>query len=476
MEDFILSVLPKVRQAVKLSEKEISLKNIAVEEERSALIPNEGYELKITESGITARASGGAGFFYARQTLEALKETGTVKEALITDYPEYPYRGYMLDTARHFFSVETVKKQIDVISRLKMNVFHWHLTDDQGWRFYSDKYPLLTKSGEFYTKEEMLEVVSYAAERFVTVIPEIDMPGHMTAAISAYPELSCDGKKIEISNHYGIHQNVLCAGKEKVYDFCRDILDEVCEVFPSEMVHLGGDEALRLKWLDCPDCRAAIEREGLKDEDELQAYFMSRLTAYLAEKGRTVANWNDGMRGANSDASIIIHYWQEGQQNAEALIAELDKGRKCIMSPFFSYYLDYPYIMTPLRKTFAREIPSGNGTGSVLGVECPLWTEYVKTPARLEFMSYPRTAAVAETGWSAAGGDYADFKRRLRAYRFLFDKSGVKCAKLLIAEGKPFVAGAAVLVWFGISALIRSAGSLKLVSLNKKKLRAKYGK
>ena len=228
----------------------------------------------------------------------------------------------MLDCVRHFFTVEEIKKQIDMLALLKINTFHWHLTDDQGWRIKSDKYPLLTEVGGsrkqtmgdgikvegYYSKEDIREIVDYCKQNYINVIPEIDIPGHFRAAIAAYPHLSCFQQKTIVGEGYGISPYIACAGKQSVYDFLYDLLDEILELFPYEYIHLGGDEALKLNWITCPDCQKTIQENNLKNEEELQGYFMTKMVKYLNGKGRKVINWNDGMLGGNIQGDIVVQY------------------------------------------------------------------------------------------------------------------------------------------------------------------------
>lgn len=491
----MLKVLPKPQKAVVLSEESFGLKDTNIVKEYEAGLGKEGYRLKITKDGCTSYAENEAGHFYASVTLKQLMEAGRLSDIEIEDRPAYPYRGYMLDCCRHFFGIDTIKKQLDAMALLKLNVFHWHLTEDQGWRIPIDKYPSLTKIGSvrkgtrgdgvsvsgFYTKDEIRSIVAYAKERFIEVIPEVDIPGHMTAAIAALPELSCHGNQVEVSQAFGIHKEVACAGKEKVYQILCDILDEVAELFPSEFIHLGGDEALRLNWLDCPDCKAVMERENLKDEDELQAYFMGRITKHLAEKGKRVLNWNDGMIAENCDKSIIIHYWQERKINKNAAIREINNGRNAVISPFFSYYLDYPYGMTPLKKTFmfnpVLDGIDGGKADRILGVEAPLWTEYVENEEQLEYQTYPRLLAVAERGWNGKNDIlYEDFVERSETVYKLFDKIGIKYATIKDANPN-FVKGKLKVIKFYINTFDKTLReNLKYLAENKRRLKEKYRK
>lgn len=454
-------------------------------------LPYEGYRLRADGDGLKIYCSSDVGYFYGKVTAEWLSADGKMPHAEILDRPVFGYRGFMIDTARHFFPVETLLNRIEVAARLKLNVFHWHLSDDQGWRAQIEAYPKLTEIGSFrtdtrgdgkpvkgfYTKEDMRKVVEFAAERHVSVLPEIDFPGHMSAAIAAYPSLSCDGKEIAVKNSFGIHENVLCAGKETSYRFIDTVIDELSEIFPFKYFHIGGDEALRLKWLECEDCQRKIAEEDLADEEELQAYMMNRAAEKLAEKGKTAIVWNDGMKGENISESIVMQYWKESPDYLNRAVSAAKAGAKILVSPFSAYYFDYPYGMTPLKKTFKfNPVPKGVPERSVLGVECELWTEYVTDEATLDKRLYPRIAATAERGWSKFHTDYDDFKLRLTAAYNMFDNLGVKYATINEADPNP-VAGLKELFKFGINALDGTLiESFKRLKLNKKRLKEKYSR
>ena len=455
-------------------------------------IKKSGYLLAIDENGITIRASDEDGFYYGEVTLKNLMDLGPLPHAEILDYPRYSYRGYMLDCARHFHSIDSIKRIIDAVARFKINVFHWHLTDDQGWRVQVDKYPLLTEKASYregtrgdgvpvygyYTKEEMREIVEYCKVYHMEVLPEFDIPGHTAAAISAYPFLDCFNSQIEVKDSFGIHPEVLCAGKESSVEFCKDVLKEMFEIFPFELVHLGGDEALRLHWLDCPDCQREMAENGLKNEDELQAHFMAKLAEFCLENGKTVVNWNDGMVGENVHESIIVHYWQYSPVNKEAAIREINRGKKGIISPFFNYYLDYPYGLTSLKKAFSLnpEIEGVEKTENILGVEAPLWCEYVKGDVDIDRQTFPRLLATAERGWSKYHEDYKDFLARVKYNIKIIDNLGIKCATINDADPNIFKKLATLLKFFGNAWDKTQLRNAKNVAKNKKRLQEKYGK
>lgn len=393
-------------------------------------LPAEGYSLTVEPAAITLVHSDDHGAFYGLQTLFQLLEEGkgSLPCGAYEDAPRYGYRGFMLDVGRHFFPVQEVKKVIDQMARLKLNTLHWHLSEDQGFRIESKKFPRLNeisswrmengkKYGGFYTQDEIREVVAYAAEHQIQVIPEIDLPGHTTAIVAAYPELSCSGEPAEVVCTAGIFPRILCAGNEKVYEFLFELLDEVCALFPAPYFHIGGDEAPKSEWEKCPRCQEEIRKHGLNNEEELQALFTARLADFLASKGKSIIGWNEILDSGTMRADAIAQYWTP--QGAEASAREVPKGRKFIFSNVNSFYFDYDHALVTLRATYGyepsilpgQEIPAAQ----VMGLEAPLWTEYVETPERLEEMIFPRMAALAENAWTREK-DFEDFKTRLHAW------------------------------------------------------------
>ena len=351
----------------------------------------------------------------------------------------------MIDVCRHFFGVETVKKLIDTMALFKFNHLHFHVSDDQGFRLKIDSFPRLHQIGSvrpstcadgkphggYYTKQQIAEIVDYAAERFITVVPEIDLPGHTRAMLAAYPELGCSGKPTTVATWFGIHSKILCAGKESVYDALDKILAEVAEMFPSELFHIGGDEVAKLEWSKCADCAATIRREGLAGYAALQGYFTNRVIAMLKKHGKTPILWNEALDSDMLDPDAVVQYWAMGRQPAERVCrAVREEGRKIIMSRCDPYYLDYPCGMHSLKSVYGFE-PCLEEFGeeakaAVVGVECPLWTEHVADEKRLFFMFYPRAIAVAESGWSTPEKDYEDFERRLCAVVPMLAQYGVE--------------------------------------------------
>ena len=422
----------------------------------------EGYALRVTADEITLSAPAPAGIFYGVQTLRQLLpaaienetvvpgRTWTVPCVEIEDTPRFSWRGVMLDEGRHFRGKAEVKRFLDLMALHKLNVFHWHLTEDQGWRIEIEKYPRLTEVGSqrratrrsmfgkdddgtphggYYTQAEVREIVAYAGERFITVVPEIEMPGHSQAALVAYPELSCTGGPFEVSTRFGIHRDIYCAGKEETYTFLQDVLDEVMALFPSEVIHIGGDEAPKERWKDCPDCQARLRSEGIADVHGLQTYMTNRMARYLAERGRRLMGWNqilnDGL-----DRSAIGHYWVGGMKR---VLAHARGGGDLVMSDVRYAYLDHSYAFTPLSSAYKYEpVPAKlkvEHHEHVLGLEAPLWTEFVRSLKRFDFQCFPRLTALAETAWTPREDkDYASFQARLGPFLERLDRLGVEYA------------------------------------------------
>ena len=398
---------------------------------KKSITNTEGYEIDIQPQTILVQANNDKGLFWAVQTLRQLipMEMSSVVEVpclQIKDAPQYAWRSNMLDVSRHFFSVEFLKKHIDLLSLYKFNTFHWHLTDDQGWRIAIKKYPKLTSVGAwrteadgsshggFYTQEQIKEVVSYAQQRNITIIPEIEMPGHTMAAIVAYPELSCRKKQLEVASYFGVINDVYCAGQERTYQFCQDVLAEVLALFPSKYIHIGGDEVPKFRWQQCPVCQQKIKTQGLKDEHELQSYFIKRIQKFLQSKGRVLIGWDEIMEGG-ADKNAIIEVWR-GQEKAKEAIAN---GNSIIQT----LYLDGPPASLTLQKSFAFDPLIAGDNKKVLGADCPLWTEWV-TEYNAEYMLYPRVQAFAERLWNDKT-NYPDFRKRLRRHYERMDKMQV---------------------------------------------------
>jgi len=415
----------------------------------------EGYRLVVSPAQVQMSACAPAGLFYAVQSLRQLLPAGgelAVPCVEIEDYPRFAWRGSMLDTCRYFFSLNTVLRYIDLLAMHKMNVFHWHLTNDQGWRIEIERYPRLTEVGAwrrdtraghendvennpnydgiphggYYTKADVRRVIEFAAKRHITVVPEIEMPGHAQAAIAAYPELGNLSTPVEVSRKWGVHWDVFNA-EEHTIRFLQNVLDEVLELFPSPFIHIGGDECPKKQWKESPAAQARMQALGLHDEDELQSYFVRRMDAFLTARGRRLIGWDEILEGGLAPGAAVMSW--RGEQGG---IAAANAGHDVVMSPTSYCYLDYyqsaerekePLAIggcLPLERVYSYEpIPAEIDPAKqqhVLGVQGQLWTEYISTQEYLDYMAFPRLCAVAEVAWTpAAVKDYAGFVARLKA-------------------------------------------------------------
>lgn len=403
----------------------------------------EGYTLAIDQNGIRIAAASSAGAFYAVQTLFQLELPKTegehiaaIAHAQVNDAPRFAHRGMMLDCCRHFMEVDFIKRYIDLLARYKMNVFHWHLTEDQGWRFESKAYPKLTEIGAyrtledgsryggFYTQDEMRDVVAYAAERHITVIPEIELPGHSSAAIASYPWLSCTGDSIEVETEWGVFKDIYCAGNDSTLRFLETIFDEVLAIFPSKVIHIGGDEAPKVRWEDCPKCQKRIKQENLHDEHELQSWMVGHFANYLAQHNRELIGWDEILEGG-LPAGCRVQSWR----GVEGGIAAAKAHHAVVMSPTSHAYFDYDVRTTNLEKVYAFEpIPDGLTTEEqsyIVGGECNMWTEHAPQE-KVDSKMFPRMLAMAEVLWSPAEvRDYTDFKARVQREYPRLDALGV---------------------------------------------------
>lgn len=430
----------------------------------------EGYRLAVDRRGVTIRAKTGAGAFYGTQTLRQLippaagggrGKVVAIPCLEIEDHPRFQWRGFMLDVARHFSSVAAVKQLIDALALLKMNVLHLHLCDDQGWRMEIERYPRLVEVGSsrpetqsggvlsrrkdgvphggYFSKGDLGEIIAYAAARFITVVPEIEMPGHCRAALAAYPELGCTGGPYSVSTTAGIKKDIYCAGKEKVFSFLQDILDEVIALFPSPWIHIGGDEAPKNRWRACPRCRERIRTEGLGNERELQAYFVHRMARYIEQKGRQVIGWNEILSKDLSPA-VTVQHWLGGKSRVRR---HLRRGGRIIGSYFFSSYLDYNHGFLPLSKVYGyNPVPRGlepRYRKNVIGIETPLWTETASTPERRHAFIFPRLVAAAENSWTEPGPHrhFRDFMARLPLLLGRLRRLGIAHTDLQAAQPAP---------------------------------------
>lgn len=444
-------------------------------------IANEGYSLDIDPSKIIIKASSAAGFYYAVQSLKQLlpiavygdKESDSVEKwevpcVHIDDAPRFSYRGMHLDVARHFFSVDEVKRYIDLLAMHKLNVFHWHLTDDQGWRIEIKKYPKLTEIGSirkhtmveknfdqydntpyggYYTQDQIRDIVNYAKERFITIIPEVDLPGHMVAALASYPSLGCTGGPYEVQGMWGVHPDVLCAGKEETYEFVTDVLSEVIELFPSRYIHIGGDECPKDRWKKCPLCQARIRKLGLKTdkehtaEERLQSYFMTRVEKFLNENDRQIIGWDEILEGgAAPNATVMSWRGTDGGVQAAKL------RHNVVMTPNTYLYFDYyqsedtqtePLAIgsyVPLERVYDFEpVPDTLDNDSkkyILGAQANLWTEYISDFKQVEYMLLPRLDALSEVQWTRPENkNWVNFLDRLQHNIQVYDLKGYNYGK-----------------------------------------------
>ena len=346
--------------------------------------------------------------------------------------PKYNFRSLHLDCARHFFSVETVKKVIEGVSYGNLNVLHWHLTDDHAWRIESKKFPELHEnSGQYYTQEQIREIIDFAKERGIEVIPEIDMPGHNLALLSVFPEYSCKGEPVTPAKARGVYKTILCAGKEDTYSFVEQLLDEMIPLFDSQYFHIGGDEAPKDEWKECPHCNAKLKELGLTSYEDLQGYFTSRVCEVLKKHGKTPIVWNDALLANNLPEDIVVQYWTI--DHAKAMVPFVANGGKWIYSDMFELYLDYPYSMIPLKKVYEfqphlynYEIPKMDG---LIGFEACTWTEHIDNEQKLCEHIFPRVYALAERANGEAHTDYESFRARVREKIKLLEQAGIPYTK-----------------------------------------------
>ena len=437
------------------------------------LLGNEGYTLSVSAKGVSIEAAKEAGLFYGIQSFMQLTPlTGTqIPFVQITDYPRFSYRGLHLDVCRHIFPLSFIKKYIDLMAKHKFNRFHWHLTDDQGWRIEIKKYPKLQeiaayrketligharnrperfdgeRYGGYYTQEQIKEVVQYAAERFVTVIPEIEMPGHAQAALSAYAEVGCTGGPYEAATKWGVFDDVFCAGKEETFKFLEGVIDEVITLFPGEYIHIGGDECPKTSWKKCPHCQDRIKKEGLKDEHELQSYFIQRIEKYANSKGKKIIGWDEILEGGLAPNATVMSW--RGEQGG---IAAAKQNHDVLMTPggwcYFDHYQDTSKTeplafggFTSLKKVYSYEPFPAQLTDAekkhILGAQANLWAEYITTPEHAEYMAYPRACALAEVVWSPKESrNYENFIKRMKPHLDRLDAWHVNYAKHIRKEMK----------------------------------------
>ena len=436
---------------------------IVLRRDTAAGIPPEGYRIDISARRAQLSAGDDAGLFYGLQTLLQLAdERGNLPCVSIEDHPRYRYRGLHLDVCRHFFPVRFIKHYLDWMASCKLNTFHWHLTDDQVWRIEIKRYPRLTeiggyrtrtqiggfhedpityeqgRYGGYYTQDEIREVVAYAAERHIAVIPEIEMPGHATAALAAYPELACGHgpKSFETSGRWGVLDDVFCPGKEQTFEFLEGVLDEVLELFPSKLIHIGGDKCPRVRWKECPDCRARMEDEGIEDEAGLQTYLTLRIGRHLEAKGRRLIGWDEILDGELAPGAVVMSW-----RGTRGGIAAARRRHEVIMTPSTYLYFDKKATdsydepvslsssLLPLEKIYGYDPDEGIAPEDrryLLGVQANLWTEFIRTEGRASFQLLPRIYALAEIAWSPVERkSWREFSEvRLPAHLARIDASG----------------------------------------------------
>jgi len=431
---------------------------------------NEGYSIAITKKSAVVKAVSANGLFYGLQTLLQLlppdienrnsDRNYSLPVVIIKDMPRFQYRGLHLDVGRHMYPVEFIKKYIDIMAMYKLNTFHWHLTEDQGWRIEIKKYPLLTKIGSvrkgsqigksdesdsipysgYYSQDQAREVVSYAASKYITVIPEIEMPGHSVAALTAYPELSCTGGPFEVRTRWGVSDDIFCAGNDSVFMFLQDILTEIISIFPSAYIHIGGDEAPKIRWESCQKCQARIKTEGLKDEFELQSYFIKRIEKFLVSKNRKLIGWDEILEGGLAPEATVMAW-----RGIQAGIDAAKQGHDAIMTPvdycYFDYYQGDPVTETDengsqltLKTVYSyNPIPpvlTQDEARHIIGIQGNVWTEYIKTPEAVELKALPRAIALAEVAWSQQNRrNWDDFNIRMDKQFPRLDCLGIKYSK-----------------------------------------------
>lgn len=458
--------LEKLKIQKSKSSRELQSQSITL-----SLLPNpekpESYKLHITKNGIWVVAAEPRGWFYALQTLSQIvelndlyREKQLLPYCLIDDEPRFPYRGLHLDVSRHFFPPSFIKQYIDLMARFKYNTFHWHLTDDQGWRIEIKKFPKLTETGAFrlatimghagdfpprydstryggfYTQEEIKEIISYANARYITIIPEIEVLAHSSAALASYPEFSCDSAKIDVATTWGVFQSGVFCTKDTSLWFIKEILNEVCALFPGPYIHIGGDECLKGNWKACSNCQAVKRRNKLNSEEELQSYFIRQLEKYLSQKGKKLIGWDEILEGGLSPNATVMS-WRGvvgGIQSARAKHnVIMSPGSHCYFDHYQSLNPNEPLAIggyTPISKTYSFEpVPpelKPNERMYVLGAQGNVWTEYMNTEKQVLYMTYPRAIALSEVNWtSAPQRDYANFLDRLQHHIPWFEKEGM---------------------------------------------------
>ncbi len=443
-------------------------------------IAKEGYTLYVTEDAVTIQASTKIGAYYALQTVRKIGKTDLNNKKIpcceIEDEPRFSWRGINIDEARHFFGEKEIKRYLDFMFMEKLNVLHWHLTDDQGWRIEIKKYPLLTQIGSkreythvggwrskklvygehsgYYTQEQIKDIIAYAKERGIMIVPEIDFPAHCAAALAAYKHLACREIQTKVPGYFGgiipektqhikSWNRTVCCGKESTFEFIFGVLDEVCELFDAPYLHMGGDEAPHGEWHKCSECQRVMKENGLANEDELQGWFENRISDYLKTKNKKLIGWNEVLKAKNintKDKNIVVQYWTpQRDRNAERYV---NNGGEMIMSNHQSFYFDMTYAQYSLDKTYNYQ-PENFGVNSknvknILGFEGEIWTEWIADREKLDLMAFPRIQALSEAAWSMPENkNWDDFKKRLDDYKPVLEALGINYAvdKISLPKG-----------------------------------------
>jgi hexosaminidase len=474
----------KTSLSLPISTRATSSSRIALELDPllSNKLGNEGYSLVVREDGAAIRAATQAGLFYGSVTFCQLlpaKHQGQMQNAAggwliprieIEDYPRFAWRGLLVDVARHHMPVEFLKKMVDLLAFHKLNTLQLHLTDDQGWRIEIRKHPRLAQIGSsrkespvkgerdkgdkvpygplFYTQDQLRDLVAYARDRHVVIVPEFEMPGHFMAALAAYPEFSCRGGPFEVRTRWGIEPEILCVGNDKALDFVREVLAEIIEIFPGRFIHIGGDEAPRDRWKECPKCQARLRSEQLSSEAQLQTWLNSQVESFLAAHGRRLIGWDEILEGGLTPQAAVMSW-----RGIEGGLAAAGAGHDVVMSPTSHCYFDYAQASEPgepesigglitLSKVYDFEpVPPGLDQARehhILGAQGNVWTEFIRTPAELEYFAFPRAVALAEVLWSpSANRDFSGFQNRLRTHLLRLDELKVNYRPLEGARRSP---------------------------------------
>lgn len=416
---------------------------ITVIHETQSAVKEGAYSIEVKQTVIEIRCGDEEGLGYALVTLFHLFREGyhagkSIACQHLEDWPGYRHRGQHIDTVRHFFSVAEIKRIVEQLSLLKFNALHWVFANDQAWRLQSKAYPLLTErcQNQSYSWEEVRELVAFAQVRGIKIIPEFEIPGHSSAAIAAYPELCCTGEAIEPPTTGGIFPYILCAGKQETYKFIDIILKEICELFPGDTIHLGGDEAPKDEWEKCPHCQKKMKEEGLESHADLQGFMLNYANSIVKKYGRKAHCWNESLMADNVDKDITVQFWSEMGKKGYSL-PEITAGRPVIFSNFRPFYFDYPFNISNLKEVYNYNPKLGKASPgesvNIAGFESAIWTEHFDTEERLEYLLFPRVTAIAELAWGRRRS-YIDFRSRLLSYFQLFSQCGIRAASIAEAE------------------------------------------